>query len=400
MNNISIAYEKRKNPHLVVFYKNGYDIYGLHTHSNEVFRFNIIDKELYYYKRFWIFDTNAIKPFHSVIHYQEFIFFIPFWNTELVIYNSKKDTWTKIEIPIIKELELKKEKQKSYTQYPGNFYEACLYKNQLFLLPFGCRYMLKYNIATQKISCCMDFGKTILKDDIALFRKYIWIDDTNIALSCLYSNHIVFFDLETNEIEIKTIGNSYYRFSAIFKFEKSIWLVIKNELAFLEWIPSINHIKEFKNFPDNCSIENNLHCFDESSLFIYKDFLYCFPAACNMAIKFDLTNKTIKEIKSLTKYCQDSRLNRKRPTFDGGMKIENKVYLQYQLEKILEFDLETEKVYLYDQTLKNTNNIKKRQKDTLLSFLKNICNENDKDYKRIEGTAGKEIYNTLFNHIQ
>ncbi len=395
MKNNSIIYEDAKSPFLIALYKVQGDIYGFHVYNNEVFRLNLVERKLYYCGRLPAFNPWEEKPFHNILRYQNLYFFVPFWNNaNLYIYDCKKDLWKKIELIKLKEINLnQQEKEKK----AGDFYGACVYQGQLFLLPFGCRYLIKYNIRTGEIFECADFGTTILKEDVALFHQFVWINTTCIALSCLYSNHVVLFNLETNETEIKTVGKDGYCFSTILKHEDSYWLVVKNKLAFLKWNPDTDNTEEFKGFPSRCMVANDRHCFDDSNLCIHKGYLYCFPASCNMAIKFDLKNGTAEEIKSLTKYCQDSKLNRDQSTFDGGIWEGTKVYLHYQLGKILEFDLETEAVQEYDRILKDVASIKKRQEDTLAVFWNAISQyQKSKDIiNQNKQMVGKEIYDTI-----
>lgn len=258
-----------------------------------------------------------------------------------------------------------------------------------------CRQLLKYHVRTGKLTICADFGKTILKQDDLLFHRFAWVDEKNIILSCLCSNHVVIFNLETNEIKISTVGQEDYRFSIVIKYEDSFWLVVKNKLSFLKWNPDRGYVEEFKAFPKGCSIVNDKHCFDSANVYVHNGFLYCFPASCNMAVKFDMKNRMAEEIESLRFYCQDTELNREQSTFDGGIREQNKIYLHYQLDKILEFDLETENVYAYDRIVEDSDSIKKWKKDNMNIFLESISHGDKEDERRKEKSMGKKIYDTV-----
>lgn len=390
-------YEGIKNPFLIALFKNRNSIYGVHVYNNEVFRLSLADKELHYCGRIPVFSAWKEKMVHNIFCYQDLYFFIPFQNnTNLLIYDYKKNLWKKVRLKILQEIEKDQQKKE---KSPGYFYGSFVYRDQLFLLPFGCRHLIKYNILTGEVSDCVDFGITALKKDIVLFHKFAWIDSSHIALSCLYSNHVVLFNLETNAMEIKTVGSIDYRFSIIIKYEDDFWIVVKNKLVFLKWNPDTGYIEEFKKFPPDCTLANDRHCFDESNIYQYKSFLYCFPAACNMAVKFDLKQGTMVEIQSLANYCQNPKLDREQSTFDGGVRDEEKIYLHYQLGKILEFDLKTECVKEYDQILKDIVGIRKRWEDTFSLFLKSVS---QKSYDRIDQSkkaTGEEIYDTVSKFI-
>lgn len=390
MKNDSITYESYLDkPFLIALHKVQDDIFGLHVCSNLFYRFNLIDKTLHYCGRISVFDKEESKPFHSIIHYADLYFFVPFWNVNLVIYDAYKDSWKKIDLSSLKGFPCQE------NHLPGYFFGACLFRDQLFLLPFGCRQLIKYHIRTGKLSNCVDFGKTILKQDDLLFHRFAWVDECNIILSCLCSNHVVIFNLETNEIKISTVGQEDYRFSIVIKYEDSFWLVVKNKLSFLKWNPDRGYIEELKVFPKGCSISNDRHCFDSANVYLHNRFLYCFPASCNMAVKFDIKNGVAEEIESLRAYCQDTDLNREQSTFDGGIQVKNKIYLHYQLNKILEFDLETENVHAYDRIAADADSIKKWNKDNMNIFLESITPEDKDDDRRKDKLIGKRIYDTV-----
>ena len=102
-----------------------------------------------------------------------------------------------------------------------------------------------------------------------------------------------------------------------------------------------------------------------------------------------------EEMESLRSYCQDTGLNREQSTFDGGIREKNKIYLHYQLDKILEFDLETENVHAYDRIAADSDSIKKWNKDHMNMFLESISPEDKEDGRRKEKSMGKRIYDTV-----
>jgi len=390
LENDSIMYESYLDrPFLIALHKVQDDIFGMHVCSNLFYRFNLVDKTLHYCGRMPVFDKEESKPFHSIIRFADLYFFVPFWNANLAIYDAGKDSWAKIDLSNLKGFPYQEKHD------PGYFFGACLCRDQLFLLPFGCRQLLKYHVRTGKLTICADFGKTILKQDDLLFHRFAWVDEKNIILSCLCSNHVVIFNLETNEIKISTVGQEDYRFSIVIKYEDSFWLVVKNKLSFLKWNPDRGYIEEFKTFPKGCSIVNDKHCFDSANVYVHNGFLYCFPASCNMAVKFDMKNRVAEEMESLSSYCQDTGLNREQSTFDGGIREKNKIYLHYQLDKILEFDLETEDVHAYDRIAADSDSIKKWNKDHMNMFLESISPEDKEDGRRKEKSMGKRIYDTV-----
>lgn len=392
-----LTHEGIKWPFLVALATNDSKILGMQVDYSAIWEFDTEEKAMRYVDRGPNANSSIVHGYHSSVRYNDAFIYIPYHDKQLAIFDTKKMEWKRVPLNLNKNLEAKEDvRNKEISgQLPGHFYGGCVYRNQLFLFPFGYGGLIKYNIHTNCVEHCVDFRKTILKNDVALFHNYVWMDKTTIILSCFYSNHVVLLDLEKNNFEIKAVGREDYRFSSIVKYDKDYWLIVKNKLVFIKWNPYTGSEEEFIDFPWGCDTANDKHCFDDCGIYQYDRFLYCFPASCNMALKVDLTDGGIYEIKSLTKYCQDKKLNKRFSIFNGGARAKNRIYLQYQLGKILEFDLETENVHAYDRIAADSDSIKKWNKDHMNMFLESISPEDKEDGRRKEKSMGKRIYDTV-----
>lgn len=397
MSGISLLYDSIKVPFLTALWNMQDRIYGLHVTDNRVFRFAPQNGEMRYICRIPGILKGIEKAFGAVLCYKNLILLIPFREEKLVIYDREKDTWKQVGLGLLPEMKPGESfrGREISGNMPGYFYGGCLYKDKLFLLPFGYRGLMQYHLDTGEIFHCFDFKKTVLREDVALFHNFAWMDEAHIALSCLYSNHVAILDLENGDVEITTVGGDGCRFSTIIKYGKDYWLVVKNRLAFIRWSPHTDEQEEYTEFPTGCEISNEKHCFDDSNIYLYEDCLYCFPASCNMAVKFHLQNGTVEEIKVLSAYCRAEELDRKASTFNGGIRIDDKVYLHYQLRSILIFDLKTEEVCTCDRTVKDVDSIARMERETFAEFIGSLEEGKKANTKSVEKAAGKTIYDAV-----
>lgn len=343
------------------------------------------------------FPYGGDRNYLTAVVQENVTYYIPFRAKKLVTYDRLEKMWNEVDLKIDKTLDPKEEMKKTEisNNLPGRFLGGCFYKDCVYLFPFGYRGIIKYDTKTGEAVHCVNFQETILKNDVALFHNYVWMDDTHIALSCLYSNHVVIFNMENNEIEIKKVGKTGDRFTSIIKYEKSYWLIVKNRLAFIKWDICSGAEKELSSFPATCKIVNAKHCFDDSNIYVYGQFLYCFPASCNMAVRLDLTNGTIVELMSLHQYSQNENLDRRWSTFDFGIRVGDNVYLQYQLDSLLVFDLKTEKVQEYDKKIRDIGSIQRLREDSFKFFFNSIKKRekiDTQDNDKLKDSVGKAIY--------
>ena len=392
MEKTQILYEGLGEPFLVALHDSNDEVWGLEANRNDLFRLDQKNKSLQYAGKIPGISGQTEKAFHSVVRHGKKLFYIPFWESTLVIYDEEKGIWEKVDLELREELKPIKngERQVVNESMPGYFYGGCVYRNTLYLFPFGYRSVVSYDILKGNIVHAIDLSRTVLKED-----KIVWLDDIHIALSCYCSNHVVILDLDKKKADIRTVGKSGSRFSTILKDGADCWLVVKNRLAFVKWNPDTDRQEEYTEFPTGCEIVDDRHCFDDSTAFIEGEYLYCFPASCNMAVKFHLREHVTKEIKALTSFCQDKRLERGISTFDGGVRVNDKVFLHYQLGTVLIFDQNTEEVSLCDRSVKDPKSIKQIKEDSFKYFFGLLYNEKKKNENELEQIVGEEIHGTI-----
>lgn len=390
-------YDKITLPFLVALHQVGNAVYGLDIENSGIYSFDMQSYEIQYKGRIHGADLGICQAFHSVVCHNDLAFFIPFRDKDLIIYDRERNKWEKVELELMQEMEAGEElrSREISGNLPGRFHGGFIFKDQLYLLPFGYRSMIKYHLTKGYVTHCYDFRTTVLKEDAVLPCLFEWMDATHIILICMYSNHVVIFDLEKEKAEIRTVGKEGYCFSAIKKYKDDYLLTVKNQLAFIRWQPDTDKQTEYKTFPIGCEIVNEKHCFAANGIHIYGDCLYCFPASCNMAIKFDLVNETMEEILPFSPYCQDKRLDRSFSIIDAGVMIDDTIYLYYQLGQMLTFNLKTEEVCAFDWKIKDIESIRRMEQDSFAGFIRLLGEKKEEKTDRSERSAGKMIYDAV-----
>lgn len=356
-----------RNPFLIGLCEYNGDFYGVDYAANILLRFDQRDKKIHYQTLIPTTKYDGNQPYqsyHYIYHEDERLYLIPFRENQIVIWDMEEDAWEVIPLSIT---------ERCTDNEPGNFYGCVKYGDILYLLPFGYKKILACNLVTKEQWFSFDFSETILMHDKALFYPYEYLDDSTIVMTCFYSNHIVIMDLITGDCRIEEVGDKGYRFSAIKKINPGYVIVVKNKLSLLFWDPKTSEVKEIKAFPQKAILHNDRHCFDGETVHIFDKYMYCFPASCNMAIRVDIETFEITEVEGIRPLCIDTRLNHEISTFDGCVRVENKLYLHYQLDKIVCFDMETEEVSEYDRELVSSpEEVRMMNKMLLDMFIDNV----------------------------
>lgn len=375
-----------KNPFMLGLCEYNGNIYGVDYATNMLLRFDLEDKKIYYQKVIPSTGYDANQPYQSYHHiYREDgkLYLIPFRENQIVIWDMKEDVWETIPLTIT---------ERCTENEPGKFYSCIKYGDILYLLPFGYKKVLACNLVTKEQWFSFDFSDTVLKDDRVFFHPFEYIDNSNIVLTCFGSNHIVIMNLITGDCRIQEVGDKEYRFSTIKKIDSVYVILVKNKLRLLLWNPKTTEVREIKAFPNKAVLYNDRHCFDGETVNIFNKYIYCFPASCNMAVRIDVETLEIIEVEAMRALCSEAQLNHEISTFDGCTRVGNKLYLHYQLDKIVCFNMETEEVSVYERELVDSpEEIKMADKMFLELFNDNIV-RTPKILTEIEKSKGEVIH--------
>lgn len=321
------------------------------------------------------------KAFHRVCVNENKAYFVPFEYDWLYIYDFEKENYTKIHINL---------KTDKMVKSKGNFYEIVVLDNEVVLLPFSYRGVVFVNLITGE-QTDIDIEADFKKDkQPLLFRKYVKIDDKHVAVPSLSSNKIMILDLEKKSYRIAEAGNSNVKIGGIYRIDNRLYILCKNFPGIWESDLQLEHIREIKCLQEIAGgEEEKMTYFDPETVEEYGGSLFLFPAKWNHALKIDLKQDKAEIIEPMEKFCSDSDLVENISIIDGGVRCGRCIYLHYQLNKILRFDMETEEIIEYPRVFRDAENI------ILKDFLNRVINGTPSITAHEENTVGRKIYELL-----
>lgn len=366
-------------------------LYAMQINKNAIVRMDINNGTIHYFDKIQNRAMGYNRMYHFTKVIRDKLYFVPFYDDRIAIYNFLNETYE------YHELDLKDEYKSDST---GNFYNMCLHNNKIYLIPFGYRAIVSYDLNTKKTDHCMILSESFPKAiDRILFSNYEFIDDNRIVIPALCSNKVLVFNLENNEFECFHLANDKYCFSSIKKYQDDFYLVVKNDLSVVKWNYNTGKTEEYDKFPTGCKASNK-SCFDDKGIHLFDNYLYCFPARSNMAVRVNLDNGQISKIDVFDELCNAEGINKDFSLFNGCAVYKDNIFLHYQLGSIVHYQINIEELHVYPRVLSNSDSEwEKMQNDFWESFLNNDFS-NDIKAKTImnrqdEETAGFKIYQYL-----
>lgn len=340
-------------------YKN--NLYAMLYDRNVVIKIDLLTKTMHYYGKLPSKPMLKPKMYHFTKIYDDKMYYIPFSETKLLVYDFIKQEYDEIDLELKQEL----------SGGEGNFYNCHIYKNRIYLFPFRYRAILCLDLKTRQIVKSIDLSKEFpLSDNPILFIRYALVDETHVLLPVLSSNKILMFDLERFIFEIFSIGEESLCFNSIVKYKEEFWLEVRNKFLFVKWNFHTKKIQILEGLSNNRS-ENYISCFDGKATTLYNNWLYCFPARYDTAIKVNLETGEQQIIEELEPYCKSDKINKECSIFDGFARDGNKVYFNYQVyDSILIYDLENGEVSVFAREFSNSEEEERRMRN---DFIDGIC---------------------------
>jgi hypothetical protein len=306
--------------------------YGLQFDRNEVFK---IDEEngLIPCGRAGVNSYDTHKLFHRVSVWGNKAYFIPFMSDVLYIYDFETKKFEHIPIQIDETKKVDGE---------GLFLDCIFIRNSIYLLPFSYRKIVIINLETKsqkEIDLENELGKET--DKYLIQKGHLWMNEKELLVPLLSSNKCILLDTESDTCRILEVGLKKYKYGTAIEYGGKKYILAKNYLRLFEIDESyrVNSLHFVEELADR-DLELRTF-FDPESFVEYKGKFYCFPARWNHAICIDPVLEKVRFIESLENYCNSDRLNKEIGVFDGAVRIEDCLYLHYQLDLILKFNLET-----------------------------------------------------------
>lgn len=168
------------------------------------------------------------------------------------------------------------------------------YKNFLYLLPQEYPAIVRFNLDTKEI---IYYHECITNMRSRMTKKYGWAPfvwgvctfENLLFLASAWSNHVMIFDMDTEEYKVYQVGSENNLYRGIVADETYCWLILQNGNEVVRWNRITDESVEYNDYPEgfnNCGIAfKNILKFDDK--------LYLIPFNSNNFIKLDvLTGST------------------------------------------------------------------------------------------------------------
>lgn len=356
-------------------------IYGIQFDRNEILELDTDGRGMYPRGPIPIKeDENTTKMYHRVVVEEDKAFFVPFMQNKLFIYDFITENHSIIPLKL---------DENKMSPGQGLFYEGIIYGEYLVLLPFTYREILFINLKTQE-QMSIDIENEFSKEtDPFLFRKYDYLNNHIIVAPSLSSNKVLELNLETKTCRMKRVGAAHYKYGATITYKDKHYLLLKNYLGIFELNEELQ-VKDTNliNGIDWDKKERQTF-FDPESFVLCGKVLFCFPAKWNHAIKIDMDTGKTSYIESMEPYCSAEGLKEGISIIDGCAKTDKYLYLHYQLDKILRFDLETEEIVEYPRIIYDP------EMNRLHRFLGMVIEGNNVADEAEKEDIGKKIFEAI-----
>ena len=232
------------------------------------------------------------------------------------------------------------------------FMDVRQYRNYLYILPFHYGYIIRYDLDTKQLKSIPLFEKT---DDYSYlqFGFVESIDEERIAIPAREA--VIIFNLASETWKrYPVFGKNGERFNIerIFYYKQHLWLVPTDKLVLLKWDYLNGTIEQYTDFPQNCrETDNN---FGGHLICRIDNYLYCFPANTNMAVKVNLDNGTITELTALRPFCRLEDSFKGQRVFANLIAYGKKILLQHRKNQMVVYDTEDDIVYAFSREMSNT----------------------------------------------
>lgn len=307
-----------------------------------------------------------------------------------------------------------------------NFGRMISYKNYLYLTPQEYPAILRYNLENREITYyheCIEDVKSKIK------KKYGWPNfvwgtysyNNLLFITSFWSNHVLIFDMDTEEYDIQEVGDKDNLYRGIVADETYCWLILQNRDVVVRWNRITGETIEYDKYPEGF-VSGQITF---KNIIKFEDRIFLVPFHSNHAVEMNADTGKMR-------YTPWDVLNRSSSIdydnnlfYHFGKKISNRKFCVYQLDthSYIEIDIidgvkkesvcriekrtwinEAIDEYRYQQ-LKNINSpitVFENNKNLLIKFIEYVkSDKHDKErikrlYDRIteyaDGSSGIHIH--------
>lgn len=159
----------------------------------------------------------------AVSSYKNKIIFAPFNGKNIWFYDVETKQWSYLKLHL--------------SSCKTKFWNSCVYKNYLFLLPVRYPALVRVNLDTNsidEIKDCIFPGKIKEPQYGYFFSDYVVDNEYLIAASCA-SNHVLRFNMENCNYEWIEIGDKNNRYVGLTRVGNDFWLAPRRNTPIVKW---------------------------------------------------------------------------------------------------------------------------------------------------------------------
>lgn len=319
------------------------DVYGFSCNNNMMIKIDFMDRRTCYFMKLNNKSEDNGELYFSSIVCRDKLFMIPAADSDMLIYDFIAGTYERVRLC---------PPENFFGQTKFYFIDVCRYGNYLYLIPFHYGCIVRYDLDTGRLKSIPLYGETDDKNCLKFgFLEYM--DGGRIAIPA--GNSVILFDLETETWEKHMIfgeGGRMFHIERVFFYKQALWLLPTDKLVFLKWDYVSGSAASYADFPKSCKETDNN--FGGHLAQRIDNFIYCFPAQTNMAVKINLENGIISELTALKPFCEAKEASGCQRIFANLIAAGKKILLQYLTNQMVVYDTEKDAAYAFGRELSNT----------------------------------------------
>ena len=355
------------------------NVYGFACQKNMLMKIDFKGQGTHYFMKLNNESEDNRELYFASIACRDKLFMIPASDPNMMVYDFASERYEKIQL---------------CSGNPGQrgffFMDVREYGNYLYLIPFHYGYIVRYDLDTKKLKSIPLFKKT---DDTSSlqFGFAESVDEDRIAIPA--GKAVILFDLASETWEkypVSEENGETFNIERIFYYKQHLWLLPTDALVLLKWDYLNGTIEQYADFPPGCrETDNN---FGGKLAHRIDNYLYCFPANTNMAVKVNLDNGEITELTSLRPFCQSDGSLEGQRVFANLVAVEKKILLQHRENQMVVYDTQEDTVYAFSSGMANTlGERRKMYKD----FMDKIFRPGTKPIITDGESAGEKIHKQM-----
>jgi len=199
-------------------------------------------------------------------------------------------------------------------KYDKNFNRIISFKNFLYFIPQAFPAIMKLNADTKEIKYISEYIDDVSKRQVSKLQYEKWKDikfwgfcvaSAEIALVIHRANAIMFFNMETGNYEIKSIGEKSEQYSNICFDGQNYYISSFYGNYIIKWNRQSNKILKIKIHSFSRKRNTN-----PNFLIQYLNgYVWLFPCGANNAYKINTKTNEITDLPELTEHFKDKNLN-------------------------------------------------------------------------------------------